>query len=106
MVLASMSFVPLALSKWKLRVQRLSSLERRETASLKGYRGLRGPLDKCPLEVESANDGQGGIGNSGLGLVLPSESALGARSPRRLRYEARRGENLAGKPVKSRHKDT
>lgn len=79
MVLASMSFVSLPLSKWKLRVQRLSSLARRETASLKGYRGLRGPLDKCPLEVESANDGQGGIGNSDLGLVLPSGFVLGAR---------------------------
>lgn len=34
-LLAAISLVPLALSKWKLRIKRSSSLVRRETASLK-----------------------------------------------------------------------
>lgn len=39
-VMPLMPLIYLVLSKWKLRVQRLGSLARRETAKLRGYRGL------------------------------------------------------------------
>jgi hypothetical protein len=45
MLLALISLVSLVLSKWKLRIKRSSSLVRRETASLQGYRELRGPVN-------------------------------------------------------------
>lgn len=73
MLLALMSLMPLVLSKWKLRIKRSSSLVKRETASLKGYGGLREPVNKCSLGCESAEDSEGEVGSSDLGLVLPSE---------------------------------
>lgn len=109
MLLALMSpvplvpLVPLVLSKWKLRIKRSSSLVKRETASLKGYGGLREPVNKSSLGCESAEDSEGEVGSSGLGLVLPSETVLDARRGDKIRSEG--GEKLAGKSDNARHGD-
>lgn len=79
MLLALMSLAPLVLSRGKLRIKRSSSLVKRKTASLKGYGGLREPVNKCSLGCESAEDSESEVGNLGLGLVLPSEAMFDAR---------------------------
>lgn len=40
---------------------------------------MREPVNKCSLGCESAEDSEGEVGNSGLGLVLPSEAVLDTR---------------------------
>lgn len=79
MLLALIALVSLVLSAWKLRVKRLSSLAKREAASLKGYCEMRGPLNKCSLEFERQMIAKGEIGGSDLGLLLPSEPVLDVR---------------------------
>jgi hypothetical protein len=83
-MLALVLLVPLVLSKWKLRVKRLSSLVRRETASLKECRGLQGLLNKCSLVFKSVEESEGEVGNSGLALVFPSEYMVEARRSKKM----------------------
>lgn len=103
MLLALIALVSLVLSAWKLRVKRLSSLAKREAASLKGYCEMRGPLNKCSLEFERQM----------IAKVRSAVQTLACSFPQNLywmfaeiRYQARGGENLAGKSDNARYKGT